>query len=170
MPQSCSLCRHPNRVDIDQKLLAKTPLRNIAEHFGTSAAALSRHREHIVRSLAKAHTAREIAHADSVLADVRVQHGRGERLYEAAETILSQALEARDLRTALSAVKSAVDVLSAARGYLELPAELTGELAKEHGTELTDDELERQLLAKLTSLFAAPGPCDSVIDVRHETS
>jgi len=42
--------------------------------------------------------------------------------------ILERALEAVDLKTALNAIRAAVDVMGEARQYLELRGELTGEL------------------------------------------
>jgi hypothetical protein len=62
------------------------------------------------------------------MAGVRTAEDRSERLYGAAETILERALRAKDLRTALQAIKAAVDVMREGRGYLELRGELTGEL------------------------------------------
>ena len=76
----------------------------------------------------EAHEAREVARADSLLADVRNAEDRAERLYGAAEGILERALEAEDLKTALNAIRAAVDVMGEARQYLELRGELTGEL------------------------------------------
>jgi hypothetical protein len=76
----------------------------------------------------KAHEAREVARADSLLADVRNAEGRAERLYGVAEYILDKALEAEDLKAALNAIRAAVDVMGEARQYMELRGELTGEL------------------------------------------
>ena len=59
---------------------------------------------------------------------VQTAHGRSERLYASAEDILERAMEAQDLRTALQAIRAAVDVMGEARGYLELQGEITGEL------------------------------------------
>jgi hypothetical protein len=43
MPRPCSICLHPECPAIEQALAAKAPYRTIAERFGTSPAALSRH-------------------------------------------------------------------------------------------------------------------------------
>jgi hypothetical protein len=45
MPRPCSICRHPERLAIDQALAAKEPYRDIAERFETSSAALRRHQQ-----------------------------------------------------------------------------------------------------------------------------
>jgi hypothetical protein len=67
-----------------------------------------------------------------LLDDVRAAGGRAERLYCTAEDILKAALAESDKRTALQAIRAAVDILGEARGYLELRGKLTGELSKEN--------------------------------------
>src|SRR5262249_45433479 len=44
MPQTCSICRHPERDDIEAELRACTPYRDIARRHNVSKDALSRHR------------------------------------------------------------------------------------------------------------------------------
>jgi len=129
MPMTCRVCGHKKRLAIDRALLEGQSLRDIARRTGTTASSLQRHKaEHLARHLVKAHEAREVARADSLLADVRNAEDRAERLYGAAEGILERALEAEDLKTALNAIRAAVDVMGEARQYLELRGELTGEL------------------------------------------
>ena len=129
MPMTCRVCGHKRRLEIDRALLEGQSLRDIARRTGTTASSLQRHKaEHLARHLVKAHEAREVARADSLLADVRNAEDRAERLYGAAEGILERALEAEDLKTALNAIRAAVDVMAEARQYLELRGELTGEL------------------------------------------
>ena len=126
---TCRVCGHKKRLAIDRALLEGQSLRDIARRTGTTASSLQRHKaEHLARHLVKAHEAREVARADSLLADVRNAEDRAERLYGAAEGILERALEAEDLKTALNAIRAAVDVMGEARQYLELRGELTGEL------------------------------------------
>ena len=52
-----------------------------------------------------------------------------ERRNNAAEAILGRALAAKDLRTALQAIRAAADVMAEGRQYLELRGDLTGEFA-----------------------------------------
>jgi len=61
------------------------------------------------------------------LEDVRNAEGRAERLYKAAEAILARALDVKDLRTALQAIRAAADVMGEGRQYRELRGDLTGE-------------------------------------------
>ena len=74
------VCGHRKRLEIDRALLEGQSLRDIARRTGTTASSLQRHKaEHLTRSLVKAHEAREVARADSLLDDVRTAVGRAER-------------------------------------------------------------------------------------------
>jgi hypothetical protein len=84
----------------------------------------------MARDLVKAHEAREVARADSLLADVWKAEGRAERLLEVAEDILEEAREAKDRKTAIGAIRAAADVMAERRQFMELRGELTGELSK----------------------------------------
>jgi hypothetical protein len=46
MPQSCTICRHPERLDIEADLRAFTPYRDIARRHDVSKDAVARHRAH----------------------------------------------------------------------------------------------------------------------------
>ncbi len=130
MPRTCTICRHSQRERIEQALLAGRGLRDVAARFGTSKTSLARHKEkHLKAELVAAHRAAEAERPGRLLDDVRGSENRAERLYEAAEQILGRALKARDLRTALQAIRAAVDVIGEARQHLELRGELTGEIA-----------------------------------------
>jgi hypothetical protein len=131
MPRTCTVCKHPQRDDLDRALLAGESFRHIAARFDTSTGALQRHKaDHLPKKLMKAHEAQEILHADTLLADVRNAEGRSDRLYGAAEDILDRALETKDLKTALNAIRAAVSVMGEARQYMELRGELSGELGR----------------------------------------
>jgi hypothetical protein len=133
VPQTCTICRNPRRVEIEQSLIARTPLRTISEQFGPSKTALLRHRTHVAGSLAQQTQTRESKRTGTLLGEIRAGEGRAERLYGQAEEILASALQDKDRRTALQAIRAAVDVMGQARGYLELRGELTGELDRDRG-------------------------------------
>ena len=67
--------------------------------------------DHLPASLVRAHDSQEILRADSLLDDIRHGEDRAERLYGAAEAILRGALAAKDLRTAIQAIRAAADVM-----------------------------------------------------------
>jgi hypothetical protein len=91
------------------------PFRNIAERFGTSASALTRHKaEHIPAAMAQARSAAEVAQADGLVDQLVRLRADARRIEEKAE-------ETGDLRTALMGIRELVRIL-------ELTAKLVGEL------------------------------------------
>ncbi len=134
MPRKCAVCGHKRRAEIDSALVGNEAYRTIAKRFGVSESATFRHqRDHLPRTLLKAKEVEEIANADTLLADVRGAEGRAGRLYGSAEQILRDALDEKDRRLALQAIRTAVDVMGEARQYMELRGDLTGELGKPAG-------------------------------------
>lgn len=131
MAQLCSICTHPQRAEIDQAILAGTPLRNIAKQYSVSATALHRHKKnsHIEQQLVKAEEAKEIATADQLLADLVSAKERLEALGRRAET-------AGDLKAAIAAVRESVRII-------EITAKMLGEL-KGDGTTVNVNIIETQ--------------------------
>lgn len=115
MPRRCTVCIHPERVEIDLQLVRGEPFRRIAAQRHVTEQSIRRHKtEHLPTALARAHEAREIAQADSLLDEVR-------ELQTRVLAILSRAEDAGDLRAATGAIREA-------RSTIELLAKLTGEL------------------------------------------
>src|SRR5262245_18122266 len=106
MPQTCTICRHPERQPIEEALLSGASFRNIAKHYGTSPSALFRHRNGCVAGdLAPAKEDGDILRAESLIDHVRGQRERTESLYGEAEAILNEAKASKDLQTALRAIR-----------------------------------------------------------------
>lgn len=117
MPRQCSICTSPERLSIEQALVANEPYRNIAERFGTSATALTRHKaEHLPVALTKAKEARAEDHADDLLWQIK-------DLRNKAISILTKAEAAGQLKTALMGIREA-------RACIELLAEMEGQLQR----------------------------------------
>lgn len=131
MPQVCTICRHPQRLEIERAILSGTSYRDVAERYGTKKTIVSRHRPHIAEAMTRNSEVRELARTGVLIDDIRTGEGRAERLYEQAEQILTAALQDKDRRTALQAIRVAVDVMGEARNYLELRGELNGELGRD---------------------------------------
>src|SRR5262245_53001637 len=49
MPQTCTICRHPERHNIEADLRGGTPYRDIARRHDVSKDAVARHRAHMLR-------------------------------------------------------------------------------------------------------------------------
>jgi hypothetical protein len=114
MPRHCTVCKHPDRETIDALLVGGEPYRDIAQQFGVSFYAVHRHKSHLNGALLRAKEAKEVAHADSLLEQVK-------SLQSKALSILAQAEKTGNLKTALLAIREA-------RGCLELLGKLAGEL------------------------------------------
>ncbi len=118
MARTCTICIHPERQAIDQALVAGGAMRPLAALYRVSPDAIERHAaSHLPQALSKAQDAAEVAHADDLLGQLKDLQGR-------TLGILTQAEEAKDLRTALQGVAQA-------RSNLELLAKVTGELQQE---------------------------------------
>lgn len=115
MARRCTICHHDRHADIDAELVERMPFRHIAARYSVSTSALVRHSDdHIPAALTKAHEAAAVAHADTILTQVQ-------DLRDRALLILDKAEEAKEYRSALSAIREA-------RGCLELLGKLAGEL------------------------------------------
>ncbi len=113
--QSCSICRHPDAIGINEALILKRESnRAVACRYGLGRESVRRHREHIPELLARARDAGEIADADSLLTRV-------EGLYKRTEAILEAAERSGEWGTALAAIREC-------RGTLELLGRVTKEL------------------------------------------
>jgi hypothetical protein len=112
--RTCTLCRHAQRQAIESDLAAQLPYRDIAKRYGTSAAAVSRHRPHVVEAVKAAQAGVEVAHGEDLLAKMASLEADAKRIGADAE-------KAGDRRTALVAVNQLVKIV-------ELLARLRGEL------------------------------------------
>src|SRR5215469_191686 len=162
MPMTCKVCGHKKRLEIDRALIEGQSLRDIAKRTGTTASSLQPHKaEHLARDLVKAHEAREVARADSLLDDVRTAEGRAERLLEVAEDILEKAREAEDLKTAIGAIRAAAHAMAERRQFMELRGELTGELPNVAGAAANVNLIRVLSVPRLPGVVTrAPRPID----------
>jgi replicative superfamily II helicase len=129
VPQKCSICSHPDRLEIEREMVSGTgSLRDIAGRFKTSKTALSRHRAHISECISATVEAQALARSGTLLEDVHAGRARAEKLYQAAVSILENALQESDAQNALGAIRSAALALREARSFMALTAEVTGEI------------------------------------------
>ena len=85
----------------------------------------------MIEAVKRCNQAKDIARTGALIDDVKAGERRAERLYTRAEEILEAALMDKDRRTALQAIRAAIDVMGEARGYMELRGELSGEIGKD---------------------------------------
>lgn len=92
MPRTCTACTHPKHVEIDKALVAETSLRNIAERFSLSVAAINRHKKsHLPDALVQARVVQEEADAIDVMAELRRCFERVNLLFDACDRWLRDA-------------------------------------------------------------------------------
>jgi hypothetical protein len=89
---------------------------------------------------------------DSLLDDVRKAEGRAERLLEVAEDILGEAREAKDLKTAIGAIRAAAHAMAERRQFMELRGTLTGELSN-----AADSAANVPMIVRVLSVPRMPG-------------
>jgi hypothetical protein len=115
MSRVCTVCQHPAKAAIDQALINRTPLRDVAAQYQLTDSSVARHKaSHLPRALTQAQEEHEAARADDLLGEAR-------KVKDITMALLGRAVQAGDLRTALVAVREA-------RGNLELIGKLLGEL------------------------------------------
>jgi len=115
MAQTCTVCRHDKRLEIDKACVSGKTDRGIAGQYDLSDSSVNRHRNKcLTRQLLKASEIKNVAHADTLLGDIR-------SLKDRAVSILDQAESGKELDTALRAIREV-------RGCIELLAKVTGEL------------------------------------------
>jgi hypothetical protein len=115
MPQTCTICRHQRRNEIDGALVEGESLRNIAKRTGTSATALHRHKaQHIPKSLALANEAAEEIQAGTLFERLR-------SIGRVTQQILHEARGTKNHIVALQAI-------GRIERQLELEARLLGEM------------------------------------------
>ena len=127
----CTICKHPQRLDIERELIAGAPLRDIAGRFGRSKTAVLRHKDHVSQGLKAEQEAHEAVRSRTLLDDIRAGERRADLLYARAEEILTAALQQNNSRSALQAIRAATSVMGEARAYLALRGELVGDLGRD---------------------------------------
>lgn len=112
MPKRCSLCAHRKRRAIDAAIASGRSYRNIAERFGTSPAALNRHKGHVAAAIVKAAEQCGERLGDSL-------HEQMRELVGEARGLLKQAKREGDTRGAIAAVKATAEILDRLDSMLE---------------------------------------------------
>ncbi len=123
MPQTCSICNHSDRLQIEASLIAGMPLRDIARQFSVSKDSVARHKRNCMQPAITAVQAKqEEQSAWTALSEM-------EWMREQARLIYTDVRNDRDHRTSLQA-------LGELRKQTELYSELTGELDRSTHVEL----------------------------------
>src|ERR1700694_3307057 len=122
MPQTCTICKSPDRAAIEASLVAGTSLRNIAKQFSVGAFSVQRHKEHCMQpALADAIRTQDKQAAFSALDEMAWMRQQAKAIYADVWPDASVKDRVKDHRIALQS-------LGELRKQTELYSELTGEL------------------------------------------
>lgn len=111
MARKCSICTHPQRMEIDKALISNVNLRNISNQYGVTEMALSRHKKnHLAATLAQAKAMKDMALAAEAFREITAKQSADQLR---ADTIWSQ------LARCIQRVNMLFD---ACHSYLEDPA------------------------------------------------
>ena len=109
MPQTCTICRHADRQEIDEALLDGRPLRNIAEIFsGIGTSALHRHKQagHLAEVLVKAKEVEVELMAEPLADRLRSINAETKRILQEAKDSNSPTLQL----TAISRIERQIEL------------------------------------------------------------
>jgi hypothetical protein len=157
MSQTCGICRHSRREEIERAMLGNISCRKIAGLYQTSPSCVSRHRQHIPASLLGAARSRanqedsELAKAtDKLLAEVRgmqrrLRLSRKRNTVEVADLLLKISREIRallELRSRIAGPRA---------NAMQRPGPSTQEPTESDAAEITEaeaDEIAKKWLAR----------------------
>jgi IS30 family transposase len=105
MNKRCSICNHPSRAEVDRGLMAGVSRSSLAEQYGVSKAALSRHLRHLRKEIALQEHQAYQAQQQAVLEQLELLSLRLDRLYH-------HATDYRSLHVALGCLRESVRLLS----------------------------------------------------------
>src|SRR5690242_18396863 len=111
MPQTCTVCRHTARLDIERALISGKPLRDIAGRYHLSKTAVARHKDHILAESKLNSNAQEKLRTTTIMADIEAARERSEQLYLRVENLLNDALAKNDGRMAIQVIRTGIDIL-----------------------------------------------------------
>lgn len=150
----CTICGHPERAEIERRLLAGEAYRKCAGTFGTTAQSLTRHRNKcMARSVvvaAEREQQRVVEEHDAGLL------GQVRDLHKKALVLMARAYNAGDLRTAISGI-------SAATKLLELQGKFLGQIAPTTINVLVTAEFKTIQVAILAALDDHPAAKQAVL-------
>ena len=129
----CTICNHPQRVEIDKALVSGETLRNIAKQFGVSYSAVGRHKRngHIAAKIAKVARKKEIEDAKEIRN--AVEEKEQQEIADVA-SVLDEIIGLKDRLNDLldraegEGIKEVCMVSGEIRRTLELIAKISGEL------------------------------------------
>lgn len=145
MPQSCRICNHPERLQIDREIIDGKSKSGIASRHGVPAHSVSYHAEnHLSRQLTQAYEKRSLAESADLM-------GRIDKIIDRAEQIFSRNYE-RDTATgdltalkALGEQRCTIELLAKISAYLHEARLLELQSNRDHLQQEREAEYSEQL-------------------------
>ncbi|MCI0490787.1 MAG: hypothetical protein L0229_29695 [Blastocatellia bacterium] len=88
MANTCTICKHPNRLDIERAIARRESLRNIAKQFQVGYSAVNRHQSCIAAELEEVREAGKLERAVSIETELANCFARVNRLLDACDAWL----------------------------------------------------------------------------------
>ncbi len=87
MPQKCSICTHPQKLDIECDILGNVPYRAITTKYNVGRAPLKRHFDngHILPETIQAEKLRKIVYSENLLAKLMYLQNEALRVLDEAK-------------------------------------------------------------------------------------
>lgn len=141
MPRRCSVCTHPDRLQIDQAIVAGNSYRTVAQQFTVSRDAVVRHRRHLSIGVAKPRSSEQMSPSDTLLGQLEDLRYEAQRLKQKAE-------RDGDYRAALAAVRELCRIV-------ELVAKLCGQIDSRTETKILNVNFDAETVNRITKTFLA---------------
>jgi len=116
MPQTCSVCKHPEKLAIEDALLRKVPMSRIARQTKTGLWSINRHKKHMAAGVVRA-APYEVSQTLSAVS-----------LLNRVESLLAECRGIADAAKRNKSWAAAVSALREVRGCIELLGKLDGQL------------------------------------------
>lgn len=98
MPQTCKICKHPQRKAIEKDITSGLAMRRIGSKYGMSDQAVRRHKAHIKRAIVKARDKGHIATGKTVFEQFSEMWETAIEEYKKASSSAEKALWFRERR------------------------------------------------------------------------
>ncbi len=105
MNNRCTVCKHPERPEIDRQLIRGVTYKALAVQFGLSSSALRRHTKHLAGALDRQRRQEDQANLSALLERLDLINARIDRLFNSAA-------DQRSLHVALGAIRESLRLLS----------------------------------------------------------
>jgi len=130
MSMTCSVCRHPERDEIDRAIVeGRLSARAIAAQFGSSKSSVLRHkRKCLWQALVRAEQSRAASRGAALLETLEGVESRALALFDRAEESLLAAMREQDPKIAAASIRAAAAALRELRECVKLRGQASGEL------------------------------------------